>query len=152
MICGIGTDIVEIKRLKNVVDKWGSHFLKRVFTAGEISFCYKKRDPFPHIAARFAAKEAMIKALGGLRDKKEEAGGSPSSAFGPLPSALNPLLDIRCSLFDIEILNQPNGKPFIGLRKLQQDHPWTTAFVVHLSMSHEQAYAVAIVILERRGE
>lgn len=63
MIVGIGTDIVEISRIKNAVAKWGERFLRKIFTENEISYCYKKKDPFPHLAVRFAAKEAVIKAL-----------------------------------------------------------------------------------------
>lgn len=65
---GIGVDLVQIPRLRQIIERWQDKFLRRVFTAGEIAYCQKRRDPVPHFAARFAAKEAALKALGtGLR-------------------------------------------------------------------------------------
>jgi holo-[acyl-carrier protein] synthase len=65
---GIGVDLALISRLREVVGRWGERFLRRVFTEEEIAYCRRRRDPIPHFAARFAAKEATLKALGtGLR-------------------------------------------------------------------------------------
>lgn len=65
---GIGVDLVSIPRLRAVIDRWQERFLTRVFTDEEIAYCRQRRDPVPHLAARFAAKEAALKALGtGLR-------------------------------------------------------------------------------------
>src|SRR5215467_992301 len=65
---GIGVDLAQIPRLRRVVERWDERFLRRVFTDGEIAYCRRRRDPIPHLAARFAAKEATLKALGtGLR-------------------------------------------------------------------------------------
>jgi holo-[acyl-carrier protein] synthase len=65
---GIGIDVVQITRMRGVIDRWDERFLRRVFTEGEIAYCRARRDPVPHFAARFAAKEAGLKALGtGLR-------------------------------------------------------------------------------------
>jgi holo-[acyl-carrier protein] synthase len=65
---GIGIDLVEIPRMRAVIARWEERFLRRVFTDGEIAYCRTRRDPVPHFAARFAAKEAGLKALGtGLR-------------------------------------------------------------------------------------
>ena len=65
---GIGIDIVQISRMREVLARWQERFLLRVFTEGEIAYCRARRDPVPHFAARFAAKEAGLKALGtGLR-------------------------------------------------------------------------------------
>ncbi|WP_347491564.1 holo-ACP synthase [Desulfoscipio sp. XC116] len=61
---GIGTDIIEIARIEEAAAHRGKHFLNRVFTSGEIAFCLRRRDPWPCLAARFAAKEAVFKALG----------------------------------------------------------------------------------------
>jgi len=61
---GIGIDLVEIKRLKSAIDKWGDDFLNRVFTKHEIEYSMDKRFPYQHLAARFAAKEAIMKAFG----------------------------------------------------------------------------------------
>ncbi|OGK96587.1 MAG: holo-[acyl-carrier-protein] synthase [Candidatus Rokubacteria bacterium RIFCSPHIGHO2_12_FULL_73_22] len=67
-ISGIGVDLVSIPRLRAVIERWQERFLTRVFTAREIDYCRARRDPVPHFAARFAAKEAGLKALGtGLR-------------------------------------------------------------------------------------
>jgi len=67
-IKGVGVDLVRIPRMRRVVERWQDRFLKRVFTAEEIAYCQGRRDPVPHLAARFAAKEAGLKALGiGLR-------------------------------------------------------------------------------------
>ena len=65
---GIGVDLAQIPRLRRVVERWDDRFLRRVFTEAEIAYCRRRRDPIPHLAARFAAKEATLKALGtGLR-------------------------------------------------------------------------------------
>lgn len=67
-VMGIGVDLVNIPRIRAVIDRWQERFLQRVFTEGEIAYCRARRDPVPHFAARFAAKEAGLKALGtGLR-------------------------------------------------------------------------------------
>ena len=68
MIIGNGIDIVEVERIRDMVEKHGSGFLTKVFTEGEISYCKGRRRSSEHYAARFAAKEAVLKALGtGLR-------------------------------------------------------------------------------------
>jgi holo-[acyl-carrier protein] synthase len=65
---GIGVDLAQIPRMRRVVERWDERFLRRVFTEEEIAYCRARRDPVPHLAARFAAKEAVLKALGtGLR-------------------------------------------------------------------------------------
>ena len=61
---GIGIDLVQITRMRDVIARWEERFLRRVFTEGEIAYCRARRDPVPHFAARFAAKEAGLKALG----------------------------------------------------------------------------------------
>jgi len=61
---GIGIDLVKIPRLRAIVDRWQDRFLRRVFTDAELAYCRSRRDPIPHLAARFAAKEAGLKALG----------------------------------------------------------------------------------------
>lgn len=67
-IKGLGVDLVDVSRLRRVVERWQERFLRRVFTEKELDYCLKRRDSIPHLAARFAAKEAGLKALGtGLR-------------------------------------------------------------------------------------
>jgi holo-[acyl-carrier protein] synthase len=63
-IVGIGIDATDIPRLRQALDRFGERFLKRVFTEAEIAYCRRRRDPVPHLAGRFAAKEAGMKALG----------------------------------------------------------------------------------------
>jgi len=122
MIYGIGIDIVRIERMKNVVLKWGDRFLQRVFTASEISYCFNKREPYLSLAVRFAAKEALVKAVG--------------SAFA-------------VSLTDIEVMNMESGKPFIKIGgKLSEIFNVKSIKKAHLSLSHEHDYGVACVVLE----
>lgn len=64
MIIGTGIDMVEIRRIQRAMDRFGSRFLNRVFTAAEQAYCLRKRNAAESLAARFAAKEAGAKALG----------------------------------------------------------------------------------------
>jgi holo-[acyl-carrier protein] synthase len=89
MTKGVGIDIVEISRFKQAVDRWGDVFLNRVFTEGEIKYSMQKRFPYQHLAARFAAKESIIKAFG-----------------------KNPV-----SFKEIEIINDKFGKPSCRISK-----------------------------------
>ena len=122
MIKGTGIDIVEIDRIRDAVQKWKHKFLRKVFNDSEVSHCYKKKNTFQCLAARFAAKEAFIKALSDLK------------AGGALPN-----------LKDIVILNYPSGKPYITVRGDFPEH-----YVISLTLSHERHYAVAMVILESK--
>src|SRR5438309_1208153 len=63
-ISGVGVDLVSIPRMRTTIDRWQDRFVGRVFTDAEIAYCRARRDPAPHFAARFAAKEAGFKALG----------------------------------------------------------------------------------------
>lgn len=63
-VLGVGVDLTQMPRLRRVVARWDERFLQRVFTEQEIAYCRGRRDPIPHFAARFAAKEATLKALG----------------------------------------------------------------------------------------
>jgi holo-[acyl-carrier protein] synthase len=64
MILGVGNDIVEVARIKAILSRHPQRFLDRVFTPHEQDYCLKRKDPALHLAARFAAKEAIVKALG----------------------------------------------------------------------------------------
>lgn len=122
MIHGVGVDIVRVERMREAVGRWGDRFLRRVFTGNEIAYCYEKKDPFPSLAVRFAAKEALIKAI-----------GSRMSAFT-----------------DIEILNDPHGKPFVKPSgKLAGFFKENSLRPPHVSLSHEREYGIAFVALER---
>src|SRR4051794_23965763 len=63
-ILGLGFDATDIPRVREVFERYGDRFLRRVFTDGEIAYCTRHRDPVPSLAARFASKEAAMKALG----------------------------------------------------------------------------------------
>lgn len=63
-ILGIGLDATDIPRVAATYERYGERFLRRVFTEGEIAYCTRRRNPVPHLAGRFAAKEAAMKALG----------------------------------------------------------------------------------------
>ena len=63
-IVGLGIDATDIPRVAALVERYGDRFLRRVFTDGEIAYCTRRRNPVPHFAGRFAAKEAAMKALG----------------------------------------------------------------------------------------
>src|SRR5205809_1340486 len=63
-VIGLGCDAADIPRIREVFDRYGDRFLRRVFTDGEIAYCTRRRNPVPHLAGRFAAKEATMKALG----------------------------------------------------------------------------------------
>jgi len=122
MIISCGTDIIETKRMKEAVKKWGQSFLNRVFTKKEIEYSMGKKFYFEHLAARFAAKEAVLKAFGdGFR---------------------------WTNLKDVEIINDKNGKPGVILKqdmeKLRKRKKINT---ISVSMSHTRNYAQAMAIL-----
>lgn len=125
MIVGIGIDIVEITRLRDTLERQKDRFLRRVFTAAEQEYCAAHRDPVPHYAARFAAKEALFKAIG------------TGWAKG-------------VSWLDVEVLRGREGPPSITLsgeaKKLSEA---LAVHSVHVSLSHSVENATAIVILEK---
>ena len=122
MIHGVGIDIVRVERIREAVEKWGERFLRRVFTSNEISRCYEKKDPFPSLSVRFAAKEALTKAVGSR----------------------------ICAFTDIEILNNTRGKPFVKPSgKLEGFLRENSLRASHVSLSHEKEYGIAFVILEK---
>jgi holo-[acyl-carrier protein] synthase len=113
----IGVDIVEIARLEKAIARWGEDFLQRVYTDSELKLYRKK---LPSLAARFAAKEAVIKALG-----KPEPGAS---------------------LKDIEVLSGPGGQPVVNLYgKTQQQAKVMGLGKLAVTISHSKEYAVAFV-------
>ncbi len=122
MIYGIGTDIIKVERIKDAADRWGERFLRKVFTEDEIAHCLRKKDPYPSLSVRFAAKEALIKAVG-----------------------------LRISAFtDIEILNDKHGKPVLKmLGRLEAYFNEHSLCASHVSLSHEREYGIAVVVIER---
>lgn len=125
MIVGIGIDIVEINRLRATLDRQKERFLRRVFTPAEQEYCSGHRDSLPHYAVRFAAKEALFKAIG------------TGWAKG-------------VSWLDVEVLRSGVGPPSMTLSgEADKIGKQLGARTVHVSLSHSVENAVAIVILER---
>lgn len=121
MILGTGTDLVEIDRMRKAVLRSGQKFLDRLFTKEEQGYCLRYKDPAPHFAARFAAKEAVAKALG--------------VGFGQ-----------RLSFLDVEIKRLSSGKPEVQLAPAKAlQFPGK----LHLSLSHGQGLALAFVVREK---
>jgi holo-[acyl-carrier protein] synthase len=126
MILGIGTDVVDISRIEQkVLEREG--FCQKVFSKNEIAYCDKIKNRFESYAARFAAKEAFLKALGtGLQINNE--------------------------LNEIEVENAASGKPDIKisslLNKKIKEIFMTENFKIHLSLSHTSHVATAFVIIE----
>ena len=126
MICGIGIDLVENDRLARIIAKWGSKFLQRVFSDGEISYCEKHVQAAVNYGARSAAKESFVKALG----------------IG---------LGRGIKLKEIEVVNDKKGKPDLVLRGEAKAQIEKRKIVkVHLSLTHTKSYASAIVLLEKK--
>lgn len=116
---GLGTDVVDIDRLRTVLERT-PRVADRVFTDGERALAASRRDPVPALAARFAAKEAVMKALGvGL------------GAF---------------ELRDVEVVREPSGRPILrltGRAAALADEAGVTRW--HLSLSHSDLVAIAVV-------
>lgn len=112
-----GIDIIEVKRIQEAIEKQGEHFLQTVYTPKEIEYCEKtNKMKYQHYAARFAAKEAIYKAISSIISKDEDK-----------------------ILTKIEILKEETGKPIANLEKLNLSNIET----MDLSISHLQDYAVA---------
>ena len=122
MIKGHGIDIIEISRIREMLERHGDRFVERVFTAREAGYCREHRDPVPRFAARFAAKEAALKVIGtGWRD--------------------------GIAWTDVEVVNEPSGAPTLRVCGLVETRArelgilrWT------ISLSHSRDFAVASVI------
>jgi holo-[acyl-carrier protein] synthase len=124
MIVGLGIDICEQARIRDSLTKLSTTFTQRIFTAPEIAYCERYRDPTEHYAARFAAKEAFMKAIG--------TGMQQGVTFK-----------------DIEVINHASGAPFLNLYgQAHQIAENLNVKHIHLSISHSAGIAVAVVILE----
>ncbi len=125
MIAGTGVDLAEVDRIQRAIERYGRRFVERVFTAGEIGYVERKANRFERYAARFAAKEAGMKAIGtGWR------GG------------------VRWR--DFEVANLPSGQPTLRFHGKAAERARTLGVTgVHLSMTHTARMALACVVLER---
>ena len=125
MIHGIGTDIIEVHRIKDVMDR-DIGFLENIFTKDEIAYCDKMKLKQQHYAARFSAKEAFMKALG--------TGWRYGITFA-----------------DIEVYHDSLGNPYIRLHgkaaELAKQKGITS---IHVSLSHTKELATALVVLEKK--
>ncbi len=123
MIYGIGTDITEIRRIEKAITR-NKNFINKLFTKNEMDLWEKKNFKLEFIAGRFAAKEAISKALGtGIRD---------------------------FNFKDIEVINNELGKPQVILKPKAEDiiRKISQSYKIHLSISHEKEYAIAYALLE----
>ena len=121
MVNGIGVDILEIERMRQSIENLGDNFLHKVFTPDEIRYCQSKPDMAQHFAARFAAKEAVSKALA--------IGWQGNFAWK-----------------DVEVMNDNLGQPHITLYgKLRESLMDASIFV---SLSHSQSHVVAMVVID----
>lgn len=123
MIVGLGIDVCEIARVRRSIERYGTRFLDRVLTLEEREYCTRMRDPAVPFAARFAAKEAMIKALGGA------------------PAGMR--------WQDMEVLPAQSCPPRLVVRNAGAEAMARMgATHVHLSLTHDGGVAAAVVVLE----
>ena len=126
-ILGIGLDLVEVARVRGLVRRAGGRFAKRVFTPDEIAYCAGRARKFEHLAARFAAKEATLKALG-------------TGITG------------WTSMQEVEVVHNAAGRPEIRLRGGVLRRAQSLGVkATHLSISHTEGVAAAMVVLEGGG-
>lgn len=124
MVRGIGVDIIEIERIRQSIAALGERFLQKIFTPHEIAYCSAKPTAAQHYAARFAAKEALAKAL--------------STGWAG---------EFRWK--DVEISNDPSGQPRIELHGTLKDKLARCSVLV--SLSHSDSHVVAMVVIEDSG-
>jgi holo-[acyl-carrier protein] synthase len=121
MITGLGSDIIEIERIHHACEKHGQAFLDKHFTQKEQAYCQRYNNPYPHLAGRFAAKEAVLKALG--------TGVQPGLSW-----------------LDVEVINDSRGKPDIYLSPSVFEKVGPIHLLISISHCKAYAYAVAIAI------
>jgi holo-[acyl-carrier protein] synthase len=128
-VIGLGVDMVQISQLRKQLEDPASVFSEKTFTAGELRYAkeHSSGNPVQHLAARFAAKEALIKAWSSMR-------------IGRPPVIAN------SNLLEIEVCNDYFGRPQIKLHGAFHQH--LQAFQVQISLSHEGDYAIATVLLQ----
>jgi holo-[acyl-carrier protein] synthase len=126
MIVGVGIDLVEVSRIRDSMDRFGERFLARILTPAEAAYCAAHPEPAIHVAARFAAKEAVGKAFG--------------TGIG-----------LELAWHDAEVFRNPAGKPEVRLHGKGAEMASALGIDrIHLSLTHTAATAAAVVILECR--
>ena len=124
MIVGMGVDIAEVPRVQAAIERYGDRFLKRLFTEAEIRYCESKANKYERFAARFAAKEAALKAIG--------TGWKRGVAW-----------------LDVEVVKLPSGKPTLAFRgKAAEFAQRLGVRNASISLTHTEQVAYAQVILE----
>ena len=121
IILGTGVDLVEVPRFEQAVSRWGDRFLERIFTPEERAYARSRKTMMQHLAARFAAKEAVVKALGA-------------------PKGLG--LEWK----DLEITRSSAGQPKAVFRGSMKR--WAK-YTVHLSLTHTSEHAIATAFVVR---
>jgi len=123
MIAGVGIDSVEVNRIRKAERRWGKSFLKRLFTDAELKYCFSHANPYPSLAARFAAKEALIKAL-----------------------------DVKAmwKWRNMEVMRAKSGRPSIALTGAAASFARKQRVkTFHVSLTHDHERATAVVMAVR---
>ena len=121
MVLGIGIDIIEIDRIKKSIENYGDGFLNKIYTKTELDYCLSKKNKYQHFAARFAAKEAIYKAI--------------STATG-----------FSFKWKDLEIYNEKNGMPQVKLHGKLSEF-LSNDKELKITMSHSEHYVTCFAIL-----
>ncbi len=121
----VGIDVIEVDRVKAAIERHGERFLRRIFTEAEIEYCTRRKKPYHSFAGRFAAKEAVLKAIGtglssGIRWK------------------------------DVEIRNDERGRPYVILHGRAEEVVGNRK--IDISISHSDTCAAAVCIIYQQGE
>ena len=116
MMYRVGTDIVEVERIRSLINRYGDKFLNRIFTSDEISYCQSHKDPSIHFAGRFSVKESIRKAM----------------------SAIYDFASIRFN--EISVINDKNGRPYVD----NKDFPMIN-IDVSISHTQTHAISIAIL-------
>ena len=124
MILGVGIDLVEVGRIRDSLERLGERFARRILCPAEYDYCFDHKDPSTHVAARFAAKEAVSKAFG--------------TGIGT-----------ELGWLDIEVLRLASGSTQVHLHgAVAQLMEHRSAKSIHLNLTHTAQYASAVAILE----
>lgn len=119
-ILGIGVDIENLDRFQGLTIESDSQFLNKIYTKNELKYCFSKKNPAQHLAARFAGKEAVIKAMNG---------------------SYNKIFSVK----DIVITNMDNGAPVVKMPNV-----FDRSASIHISFSHCEDKAVAFAVIQEK--